>query len=213
MLASRLQLTTSSIRRDGPPPRPVSRLLRTAGALALAGLTSCGTGAYLEVRQTSETGTYRGVEKISFRPIEYVDLIVDGDPEADYVADLDAEERYDWQRDKQRIEEIFVEVARLAAGEEIEIVEGDAEAPFEVRPVIGEIETGYYRIPAWNAVTRILMTVEILDRKGQVRDVLELGDGAAFDALANPTVGGRLGSVAKSLGRMVGEYLRERSRE
>jgi len=188
----------------------ISLLAQLVPLLALF-LTSC-TSSSLEVRKGADPNPFVGADAFTLESIQYVDLQVDGVPEADYVAELDAEAKAEWDNDKgQRLYQVMLEAAQDAAGGGLEITaEGSGRESFRIRPVVTEIESGYYRIPAWNAVTRIFITFEILDSDGTVADELYGHDAEAFDAMFNPTISGRMGSVAKSLGRMLGDYLKVR---
>lgn len=192
----------------------VSRLFRRGSpaslipALVCVALASCGTSSQFKVVKQAAPNPFVGVEAFAIDPIQYVDLHVDGKAEAEYTAGFDQEKKAAWEGDKQNIHKVFAEYVVDASGEGVRL---DDAATCRLRPIVREVESGYYRIPAWNAVTKIFMTVEITDSSGQVADEVFCSDGAAFDAVFNPTVGGRLGSVAKSLGKMVGNYLAERT--
>ena len=73
------------------------------------------------------------------------------------------------------------------------------------------IDTGYYRIPAWNAVSRVNYNVSITDRSGKRIDQVEAVHGIPFDAILAPSTSGRLQKVAAMLGDSVGEYVVERT--
>ena len=130
---------------------------------------------------------------------------MDDKPEAEFIASHKAES---WEEAKVQINEIFAQAMKNA---DVGTVSFSDSPSFRVRPIVSAIETGYYRIPAWNAVTRIHMTVQVLDAAGQVADELFLLDSVSFDAVGGKvTVKGRLGLVAQSLGDMLGDYLEER---
>jgi len=192
----------------------VSRLFRRGSpaslipALVCVALASCGTSAQFKIVKQADPNPLVGVQAFAIDPIRYVDLHVDGKTEAEYTADFDAEKKAAWEEDKQNVYKVFAEYVADASGNGIRI---DETAACRLRLIVREMDSGYYRIPAWNAVTKIFMTVELTDPSGEVADEVFCSDGAAFDAVFNPTVGGRLGSVAKSLGKMVGDYLAERT--
>jgi hypothetical protein len=93
-------------------------------------------------------------------------------------------------------------VAEAAAG---------AGGAFSIEPSIDQIETGYYRIPAWNAVARIYMTLRIVGAGGQVVDELRLMDRKGFDAISASTANIRLTNVADALAAAVAGHIIERA--
>lgn len=189
-------------------PRSANQLPATRWLfLALCLLFSSCTAAQTAVIRSAEPNPFVGAEGFAFEDVAYIDLQVDGRTEQEYLSELDAEEQVDWSEDKQRIQSVIEE----SAAEEGEgVLHFFDSAPFRIRPIIRKIESGYYRIPAWSAVTKVFVTFEITDAEGQVADVIQCNDSVAFEVFANPTVSGRLESAARAIGDLLAEYLESR---
>lgn len=153
-----------------------------------------------------------GAKRFEIRDVEYVNLMVDGKSEAAYKAGIGQESFADWDEDKHWIAKYFNDNVKNSAGSDgILVSPGDRSAPFVIVPTVSMIDTGYYRIPAWNAVSRVNYRVRILDRSGKRIDELEAVHGIPFDAIFAPSTSGRLQNVAERLGEAVGEYVVERT--
>ncbi|MCA8956535.1 MAG: hypothetical protein KDC87_10710 [Planctomycetes bacterium] len=78
-----------------------------------------------------------------------------------------------------------------------------------LRAKITRLDTGYYRIPAFNAVSRVPVDVTITDASGEVLDQVAFVRGVRFDVF-NPSTGGRLRSAANQVGADIAAYLAAR---
>ena len=179
--------------------------------LGFAVLTSCSSPLVTPLHQANPNPMV-GAKRFEIRDVEYVNLMVDGKSEAAYKAGIGQESFADWDEDKHWIAKYFNDNVKNSAGSDgILVSPGDRSAPFVIVPTVSMIDTGYYRIPAWNAVSRVNYRVRILDRSGKRIDELEAVHGIPFDAIFAPSTSGRLQNVAERLGEAVGEYVVERT--
>ena len=169
--------------------------------------TSCG-GAGLTVVKSAGKAAFAGQKNFSSQPIAITNLQVDGKPEAEFLARKNAKFMSGWEADKSSLDVNFQKsLQERAAKSGITIVSGNA-APFTIHPTISWIETGYYRIPAWNAISRIKMNVTITDSKGAVLEELNMEDKMHMDVMLAPDSGGRLRGIARMLGARLANYLK-----
>ena len=154
---------------------------------------------------------FAGQKSFSVRPIQYVDLVVDGRPEPKHRSRLDPESVRAWEEDLKAIKTLFVgTLIAKAAGYGISVTTEEGSAPFAIQPTVSRIETGYYRIPAFNAVTVIELTFQILGSDGTVLDEVFVINKFPWD-ITNPSTGGRLRKVAEFHGISVASYLSSRT--
>ncbi|HZN40523.1 MAG TPA: hypothetical protein VFD82_17090 [Planctomycetota bacterium] len=197
--------------------------IRSLLTVALALLPIGCTSASFEVIRSVDPSPYSKASAFAIQPIRYVDLKVDDKPEADFIASRKSGEEADkWGVIKANIQDRFskklsaeLAIAGVAgaAGATVGVAEAAAGAgsAFSIEPSIETIETGYYRIPAWNAVARIYMTLRIVGPGGQVVDEIRLMDRKGFDAIAASTANIRLTNVADALAAAVAEHIVERA--
>lgn len=189
------------------------KLLGLGMVLGFSALTSCAPTFITPLHQASPN-PMAGAKRFEIRDVEYVNLMVDGKSETVYKAGIGQEAFADWDEDKYWIAKYFTDNVKSTAGSEgVSVSQNDRSAPFVIVPTVSMIDTGYYRIPAWNAVSRVNYRVRILDRSGKRIDELEAVHGIPFDAMFAPSTSGRLQNVAEALGEAVGEYVVERSYE
>jgi hypothetical protein len=192
--------------------------IRSLLTVLLALLPIACTSASFEVIKSADPSPYSKASAFSIQPVRYVDLKVDDKPEADFIATQKAGEADKWAVIKTNIQEAFSK--KLAAELAVAGVAGSPGAPvgaaeaasgsgsaFSIEASIDTIETGYYRIPAWNAVARIYMTLRIVGAGGQVIDEIRLMDRKGFDAIAAPTANIRLTNVADALAAAVAAHI------
>ena len=182
------------------------------GALAILLVAGCVSIEPYNVVKSAEANPFAGQKQFVLEPIRFVDLFVDGRRESDFLAARKGDaSKKSWESDKEGINERFhASLAQRAEKSGISILNAAGAAPFTIRPTVSRIETGYYRIPAYTAITRIMMKVELIDAKGVVQDEIYVEHGVAFDAIANPSTGGRMRTAAKAIGNKAGLYLRKR---
>ena len=182
-------------------------------ALVLAAIfiAACGKDIKTNVVKSAAKNAFAGQNQFSAQPILISDLQVDGKSEAEYIAKKSPKTIKGWEYDKSSLNEAFQKSLReRAAKAGITIVTGGTTL-FSIRPIVSWIETGYYRLPAWNAVSRIKMNVAIVDAKGSVQEEIIIEDRIAFDAIMAPDSGGRLRGVARMLGKKFADYLKSRT--
>ncbi len=186
--------------------------LGPALSLCLCGLlASCAPNLVTPVSQANPNPLV-GAKRFEVKDVRYVDLRVDGKSEDAYKAGIGEEAWSDWDEDKRWIARYFVDhVQSSAAAGGVQVQTDDPGAPFVIVPTVSMIDTGYYRIPAWNAVSRVNYNVSITDRSGKRIDQVEAVHGIPFDAILAPSTSGRLQKVAAMLGDSVGEYVVERT--
>lgn len=169
-------------------------------------LTSCIS--HWSVVHATEPTPLLGQRWFKMMSIDYSQLIVNSTPESIYASEMDAFKSEDWQADKEAIERNFAEALQVTASEySIQVGEkGD----FVINPSIVRIDTGAYQIPAYRAVARIYVTLEISDSEGITLDEIQMN--AEFPwKIFNASSSSRLQSMATQLGTWAGEYLIQRT--
>lgn len=155
----------------------------------------------------------RGVNEFILEPTKYENLMVDDVKEDDYKAKQSQNHLQQWDEDKEAIKSRFATtLGESAAKVGLTISESGAGQRYTIRSVISKIDTGYYRIPAWNAVTRIYMHITVLDPAGKTLDETDVQGSKSFDAIIAPDAGGRLRSCANEIGEKYARYLEKRTR-
>ena len=169
-------------------------------------LTSCIS--HWSVVHATEPTPLLGQRWFKVMNIDYSQLIVNNTPEAIYASEMDAFKLADWQADKEAIELNFAEALQITASDySIQVGEkGD----FVISPSIARIDTGAYQIPAYRAVARIYLTLEISDSEGVTLDEIQMN--AKFPwKFFNASSSSRLQSMATQLGTWAGDYLIQRT--
>ncbi len=193
-------------RVESRPWRSLTGLLLFGVGAALLG----GCASHLEVLRQATPNPFEKAAAFSVLPIRMSSLTVDGMPEAEFKNSKRAEAVASWDTDKKSVNDMFLKtLVETAKRSGIEVSESSSSAPFTIEPRIDAIETGYYRIPAWNAVTRITVNMKILDKNGNVLDEVLVKDSAAFDVFS-PDTGGRMRAVARVIGEQAAVYLDSR---
>jgi hypothetical protein len=155
----------------------------------------------------------RGVKEFTLEPIKFESLTVDDLKEEDFKAKSDQNKLRGWEEDKDAIKSRFaIALTDTATRAGLTISTSAAGQHYTIRPVISKIDTGYYRIPAWNAVTRIYVHIAIFDPSGKTVDETDAQGSKSFDAMLAPDSGGRLRSSATEAGERYGRYLEKRTR-
>jgi hypothetical protein len=155
----------------------------------------------------------RGVKEFTLEPVKYENLAVDDLKEEAYKAKKDQNHLREWEDDKEAIKSRFAtSLTETAVPAGLTISDSSSGQHYRIRPVVTKIDTGYYRIPAWSAVTRIYMHITILDPAGKTVDETDAQGSKTFDAMLAPDAGGRLRSSATELGEKYGRYLEKRTR-
>src|ERR1051325_2847730 len=157
-----------------------------------------------------ETGpsNIRGVKEFTLEPVKFENLTVDDLKEDDYKAKQSQNHLQAWEEDKDAIKSRFAtSLIESATKAGLTISDSAASQRYTIHPVISKIDTGYYRIPAWNAVTRIYMHLTVLDPSGKPVDETDVQGSKSFDAIIAPDAGGRLRSSATEIGEKYARYL------
>jgi len=183
-------------------------------ALVLSG-AACASASVKVVTQASPN-PFSKSSVFHVQRLQFVDLKVDGRTEAEYMEQgkEDAREKKaeQWSEIKTNVQDRFATtVAAALRGEGIVVADGAGSGAFVVQPIVDQVETGYYRIPAWNAVARIYMTLKILGPDQSVVEELRLSDRCGFDAISHPTANIRLLTIAESLAEVAAEHIAERA--
>ncbi len=155
----------------------------------------------------------RGVKEFTLEPVKIENITVDDLKEEDFKAKKEPNQLRQWGEDKDAIKSRFAtSLKETAAHAGLTISESAGGLQYTIRPVVTKIDTGYYRIPAWNAVTRVYMHITVLDPAGKTVDETDAKGSKLFDAIAAPDAGGRLRSSASEAGEKYGSYLEKRTR-
>ncbi len=155
----------------------------------------------------------RGVKEFTLEPMKMENLVVDDLSESDFRAKMDAGQIQSWEEDKKAIKARFADSVTNAAGESgITISESTGGKHYTIRPEVTLLDTGYYRIPASAAVTRLRIRVTIADPGGETVDETSVYGSHTFDALLAPSTGGRLRTIATEIGERYAKYLKKRTR-
>jgi hypothetical protein len=186
-----------------------SGLSRWAGWTVL--FMSCTACSSWTVITQADPNPLPGVKAFQLQSLEFVNLKVDNKPEAEFLAKKTADQKKSWEADKAAIQRLFRQSLRERTGD-AGISLGGTTAPFTLRAAISSIETGYYRMPAFMAISRVNVHVQILDASGGVVDEILLEHGVPFDVVTNPSSGGRLRMGAKWAGIYAADYLKDRTR-
>jgi len=166
---------------------------------------ACATGYHPVL--SAEPNPFRGIQSFAVQPLEYIDLVVDEVSEEEFLA-RKKEEAEKWTTIKANIKSDYEEAFRN--GLEQAGLLADPGAEYVLRAYTSKIDTGYYRIPAWNAVSRVNIHFQVTRADGEVLDEIHLYQGVAFDIIAAPTVNGRLRRSAKMAGHNAARYLEGR---
>ncbi|MEP4076182.1 hypothetical protein [Haloferula sp.] len=189
----------------------ITKILSSFSLLAICLLSSCGSSMITPLSQANPNPLV-GAKQFEIKDVKYTNLMVDGKSEEAYMVGIGQESHADWAEDKKWIAQYFGDhVQSSTADEGISAKRGHSSAPFVIVPTVSMIDTGYYRIPAWNAVSRVNFRVKITDRSGKKIDEIEAVHGIPFDAIFAPSTSGRLQNVSKTLGDAVGAYIAERA--
>jgi len=160
----------------------------------------------------SGTSNIRGVKEFTLEPVKIESITVDDLKEEDFKAKKNQNAVRQWEEDKDAIKSRFAaSLAEKAKDAGLTISETTAGEHYTIRPAVTKIDTGYYRIPAWNAVTRVYLHVTVIDSAGKTVDETDVQGSKSFDAIAAPDSGGRLRNSASEAGEKYGRYLERRT--
>src|SRR6185436_3871044 len=130
--------------------------IRLALIITMAMLLVGCAGSKTNVVKSANPNPFQHQKEFVVEPVRYVDLVVDEKPEKEFLAGKNAESLASWAADKKAVDEVFRKTVIEEAGRAGITVRHPGSAAYcAIRPTIKWVETGYYRIPAWNAVTRI----------------------------------------------------------
>jgi hypothetical protein len=187
------------------------RTLARSSLVLIAITAAVGCASPVKVLKEAAPNPFTKNTAYTVDPIEYVSLTVDGKPEAQFLA-RKSDETDKWEQIKVNTNSVFREnFETYLRSHHIRAVTQSEPSDFHVRPTVGQMETGYYRIPAWNAVARIFMNVKVVDPAGQVVEEFEIMQEAGFDAITASTTNIRLSQAARRLGSLTAGHLVKRS--
>jgi hypothetical protein len=170
--------------------------------------TGCAT-----TPKESGPSNIRGVKEFTLEPVKIENITVDDLKEEDFKAKKEPNQVRQWEEDKDAVKSRFAtSLKKTVAQSGLTISDSAAGQHYTIRPVVTKIDTGYYRIPAWNAVTRVYVHITVLDPADKAVDETEAQGSKMFDAIAAPDTGGRLRSSASEAGEKYGQYLEKRTR-
>jgi hypothetical protein len=171
-------------------------------------ITGCAT-----TPKDSGPSNIRGVKEFTLEPVKLESITVDDLKEEDYKAKKEPNQLRQWEDDKDAMKSRFAtSLKETVANAGLTISDSAAGQHYTIRPVITKIDTGYYRIPAWNAVSRVYVHITVVDPAGKAVDETDAQGSKTFDAIAAPDSGGRLRSSASEAGERYGRYLEKRTR-
>jgi hypothetical protein len=186
----------------------MTKLINLLAIPVLASLISgCAT-----TPQESGSSNIRGVKEFALEPVKIENITVDDVKEEEFKAKKEPNQLRQWEDDKDAIKSRFAtSLKETAAHAGLTISDSAAGQHYTIRPVVTKIDTGYYRIPTWNAVTRVYVHISVIDPTGKTVDETDARGSQTFELTA-PDTGGRLRSSASEAGEKYGQYLEKRTR-
>lgn len=170
-------------------------------------ITGCETSPTI-----SGPSNIRGVKEFALEPVNFEKAVVDGVSEDEFKASKNPDQIHNWEGDKVAIKERFAaSLKQTLARNGLSLLEQAGGQHYTIHPVVTVLENGYYRLPAWTAVTHIYMRITVVDSDGKTVDQTSVHGSQSFDALIAPAVGGRLRNVAEEIGDKYGRYLKKRT--
>jgi len=162
--------------------------------------------------QSAAPNPLRNQKEFALRPVEMTGLMVDDQTEENFKASKKSVQIRNWDGDKVAINGLFEKSLTAGASRAGISISPQSTSPrFTVQPAVILIDNGYYKMPVWNAISRIKMKITILDPDGKIVDELVVQDSEPFDAIVAPSSGGRLRSIAETLGLKCAKYLKKRT--
>jgi hypothetical protein len=139
--------------------------------------------------------------------VQFANLAVGDASESSYLSNQDKKEKATWNTGKLKLSERYAEsIAKYLP--ELKFAKPEEADAYTLRSRVTFIEPGFYSTTAARP-TQVNMTVEIANRDGKAVDVIEIR-ATTPATMSNPTVAGRLETVAETLGERTAEYLRSR---
>jgi len=152
----------------------------------------------------------QGVKEFYLEPVNLDKIIVDDLEEEQFKAQKKPDQIERWEADKNAIKEKFANGFKAIAARAGISFSDPSAGHYIIRPTVRMIDTGYYRIPAVDAVTRLHMKIVILDPTGAIVDETAVHGSESFDMLIAASTGGRLRDLADNLGGKYARYLKKR---
>ena len=179
-------------------------------ALALSMVAGCQSP--WDVIQSADPNPLRNEKQFGLRPVEMKGLMVDDRTEENFKATKSPEQIRNWEGDKTAINELFARGLTEEAGKAGIVVspESTNSTNFTIEPTVILVDNGYYRIPAWSAISRIKMRVIIAGPDGKAVDEIVIQGSEEFEIITAAS-GTRLRNIAERLGRKCGKYLQKRT--
>jgi hypothetical protein len=143
-------------------------------------------------------------------PMHFEHVVVSGLGEAEYLLERNPEQAASWQADKAAMNARFQQsLADQARGLAVAPAAASAADRWVVRTICRFIEPGFWRGPNYYRETVVRIGVQVIGPDGEVVD--EIGTGTHVWVSSFSSSGGRLRDAAKTLGKIVARYLRERT--
>lgn len=159
----------------------------------------------------SGASNIRGIKEFTLEPVKIEIITVDDLKEEDFKSKKEPNQLRQWEDDKDAIKSRFAtSLKETATSAGLTISDSAAGQHYTIRPVVTKIDNGYYRIPPWNAVTRVYVHITILDPAGKTVDETDALGSQTFELYAADS-GGRLRSSASEAGEKYGQYLEKRT--
>lgn len=152
----------------------------------------------------------QGVKEFYLEPVNLEKIVVDDLNEEQFKSQKKPDQIESWEADKTAIKAKFANGFKAVATRGGITFSDQPATHYIIRPKVTTIDTGYYRIPVVEAITRIHMQIVILDPNGAMVDETAVHGSKPFDMLTAASVGGRLRDVADDLGGKYGRYLKKR---
>jgi hypothetical protein len=152
----------------------------------------------------------QGVKEFYLEPANLDKIVVDDLDESQFKAQKNPDQIESWEADKIAIKERFTNGFKAVVARAGITISDQPTGHYVIRPTVSVIDTGYYRIPAWAAITRLHIKIVILDPNGAIVDETAVHGSKNFDALTAASTGGRLRDVADDLGGKYARYLKKR---
>jgi hypothetical protein len=195
-----------------------SLLALTVVLFALA-LIGCGP-PWVVVMQTTPNSLVNA-PRFSVLPIDFTGLEIGGEslftddvdsvPESVFLSEKSPETQQSFAADKAAINENFTKLlmSRVqAAGVEVVLGMGPADAPFQIRPSIKWLRPGVFAV-VYRSHSEVRMTLRITTPDGRVLDEITMKSRTPT-SLANASSGDRLRTDAGWLGLNAANYVRSR---
>jgi len=186
------------------------RLALTALVMAVS-MPLVGCGPPWKIMHATEPNPFVNQRTFAVVPVDFAGLEVGEKPEAEYLAEKDAETRQNWQGDKLGINEEFAKRLIEEANENgirVVLATGPGAAPFIIRSSVRWVEPGFY-VGVASGASEVQMTVQITTPDGRILDEIKIKHRTG-GSVVHASTGQRLRADGGGLGEITAEYLQKR---